>query len=307
VPPSQPAWLLDTECEPALRLRGPVMQRLDAAELVSAAGWPGIVTRVCRVWDKRAVSPRSRGRPPGRGRRRQPGSRLNMRHASSAGPGDRSAPVGQDAEECWFEEPPLATGDRGQPGKSTGPTAGLDLELMDPGDDDELMFLNKALHDDCHDAPGRDHDLAEATYEIATRSAAAALTCPSGERTFNANVSLCHVVSSAWQRESLHPPRAAPNSCARLVGPGRCLTRTRNSPAKSLVRVRPPTDAGLGRNRRPVGALRIAWSFPAPGPANHLSGTTPAVPGGRGQQGSVAATACTALPPAAALRLGSGG
>jgi hypothetical protein len=35
----------------------------------------------------------------------------------------------------------------------------MDLELLDPGDDDELMVLIEALHDECHDAPGSDRDL----------------------------------------------------------------------------------------------------------------------------------------------------
>jgi hypothetical protein len=35
----------------------------------------------------------------------------------------------------------------------------MDLELLDPGDDDELMFLIEALHLDRRDAAGNDHDL----------------------------------------------------------------------------------------------------------------------------------------------------
>jgi hypothetical protein len=37
---------------------------------------------------------------------------------------------------------------------------GMDLELLDPGDDDELGFLLEALHQGGRDAPGSDHDLA---------------------------------------------------------------------------------------------------------------------------------------------------
>jgi hypothetical protein len=102
------------------------------------------------------VSPRSRGRPPGRGRRRHPGSRLN---ASPSRPGDLSARAGYDAAECWFEDP--AAGDRqswtAPPGHGT--YRGLDLELLDVGDDDDLLFLIEALHDHCRDAPGTDHEL----------------------------------------------------------------------------------------------------------------------------------------------------
>jgi hypothetical protein len=37
---------------------------------------------------------------------------------------------------------------------------GMDLELLDPGDDDELGFLLEALHQGGRDAPGSDRDLA---------------------------------------------------------------------------------------------------------------------------------------------------
>ena len=36
----------------------------------------------------------------------------------------------------------------------------MDLKLPDPGDDDELLFLIEALHQDGGDAPGSDGDLA---------------------------------------------------------------------------------------------------------------------------------------------------
>jgi len=36
----------------------------------------------------------------------------------------------------------------------------MDLEPLDPGDDDELFFLIEALHNDGGDAPGSDGDLA---------------------------------------------------------------------------------------------------------------------------------------------------
>ena len=36
----------------------------------------------------------------------------------------------------------------------------MDLELLDPGDDDDLLFLLEALHDDGGDVPGSDGDLA---------------------------------------------------------------------------------------------------------------------------------------------------
>jgi hypothetical protein len=43
----------------------------------------------------------------------------------------------------------------------------MDLELLDPGDDDELGFLIEALHHDGPDTPGSDRDLA-ATGEPAS-------------------------------------------------------------------------------------------------------------------------------------------
>ena len=36
----------------------------------------------------------------------------------------------------------------------------MDLELLDPGDDDELLFLIEALHHNGADVPGSDGDLA---------------------------------------------------------------------------------------------------------------------------------------------------
>ncbi len=118
---------------------------------IFTTGTARIVRRAWRVWDNRAVSPRSCRRPPGRGRRRQPNSRLQVDHAAPGRPADRQTPVRQHAGTCWFDKP--AAGDRrswaAPPGN--GIYRGMDLELLDPGDDEELGFLIEALH---HDGPG---------------------------------------------------------------------------------------------------------------------------------------------------------
>jgi hypothetical protein len=82
------------------------------------------------------VSPQSRGRPTGRGRRRP----------------TRRPGANRTAAKCWFDEP--SPGDRRSwavpPGH--GSYRGLDLELLDPADEDELTFLIEAMHPELADA-----------------------------------------------------------------------------------------------------------------------------------------------------------
>ena len=105
------------------------------------------------VWDNREVSPKSRGRPPGRGRSRRPAS------ARSSG---RSLPAGWGPEggtDCWFDEP--LTGDRRSwavpPGHGT--YHGLDLERLDPDDEDERTFLLEAQHLEMEEALDRHEEM----------------------------------------------------------------------------------------------------------------------------------------------------
>lgn len=107
------------------------------------------------------MSPRSRGRPPGRGRRRKPGSHPAAGRepaASAVGPGDKPAAPGQEPE-IRFDQP--AAGDRlswaAPPGRGTW--RGMDVELLDPGNDDELGFLIDALHHGRGVTPGSSPDL----------------------------------------------------------------------------------------------------------------------------------------------------
>ena len=95
------------------------------------------------------MSPRSRGRPPGRGRRKQP-RRPGQRPGGprlAAVPADGETPGYEEATtDCWFDEP--EPGDRRSwavPG-AHGTYQGLDVELLDPDDEDERAVLIEALH-----------------------------------------------------------------------------------------------------------------------------------------------------------------
>jgi hypothetical protein len=103
------------------------------------------------------MSPRSRGRPPGRGRRRHPSSGPAAARVSPVfpdGPGHVSSLNGDEMASCWFEEP--SPGDRQSwavpPGH--GLYSGMDLELLDPADEEELMFLIEAVHEESGYGPG---------------------------------------------------------------------------------------------------------------------------------------------------------
>jgi hypothetical protein len=89
------------------------------------------------------MSPKSRGRPPGRGR----GGKVGRRSASGRRPtGGVSAWRAGETADCWFDEP--LPGDRrswaAPPGHGT--YQGLDLERLNPDDEDERGFLLEAQH-----------------------------------------------------------------------------------------------------------------------------------------------------------------
>jgi hypothetical protein len=93
------------------------------------------------------VSPQSRGRPPGRGR-------PHPRRSTSAG-GARvervqlpefSRASDEETATCWFDEP--ADGDRESWAMPAGHGSyrGLDLDLLDAADEDQLMLLLEGRH-----------------------------------------------------------------------------------------------------------------------------------------------------------------
>jgi len=123
-----------------------------------------MVSAATRYCNNHEVSPKSRGRPPGRGRSRRP--------APGHQPTGRAQPAGGisewDAEEstdCWFDDP--SPGDRRSwavpPGHGT--YRELDLELLDPDDEDERGFLLEAQHPELEEALARDEEMTNADGE----------------------------------------------------------------------------------------------------------------------------------------------
>jgi hypothetical protein len=95
------------------------------------------------------MSPKSRGRPPGRGRSRQSSRRSapgRPSGSSLAGRGISAWGAEGESADYWFDEPPA--GDRRAwavpPGHGT--YRELALELLDPDDEDERSFLLEAQH-----------------------------------------------------------------------------------------------------------------------------------------------------------------
>ena len=108
------------------------------------------------------MSPKSRGRPPGRGRSRQAG----RRSAGSSRPTGRLQSAGgvsawhaEETTECWFDEP--LPGDRRSWAMPSGHGTyrELDLELLDPDDEDERTFLLEAQHPELEEALQRDEEV----------------------------------------------------------------------------------------------------------------------------------------------------
>ena len=84
------------------------------------------------------MSPKSRGR-------RRPGGRSGSLHLSAVPPAD-GAGGDQHAAGCWFDEP--EPGDRRSWAvpPAHGTYRGCDLELLDPGDEDDRELLIEARH-----------------------------------------------------------------------------------------------------------------------------------------------------------------
>jgi hypothetical protein len=113
-------------------------------------------------WDNDGMSPRSRGRPPGRGRRQQPrrpAARQGGPHLVAAPAGENTPGYGEETTGCWFDEP--EPGDRRSWAlpPAHGTYQGLDLELLDPGDEDERALLLEARHPQFADALQGDDDV----------------------------------------------------------------------------------------------------------------------------------------------------
>jgi Domain of unknown function (DUF1841) len=108
------------------------------------------------------MSPRSRGRPPGRRRRQQPGragARRGGPHLFAVPASEERPGHAEEAAGCWFDEP--EPGDRRS--WAVPPAHGtyreLDLQLLDPGDEDERELLMEALHPEFADAVQGDDDV----------------------------------------------------------------------------------------------------------------------------------------------------
>jgi hypothetical protein len=105
------------------------------------------------------VSPQSRGRPPGRGRprlRRSPAT--GSRSADHVQLPELNVASEEEAATSWFDEP--AAGDRESWAMPSGHGRyqGLDLELLDPADEDQLMLLLEARHAEMGDAIRSDEE-----------------------------------------------------------------------------------------------------------------------------------------------------
>jgi Domain of unknown function (DUF1841) len=101
------------------------------------------------------MSPRSRGRRPGSRRRQQAGragARPGGPHLSAVPASEKTPGFAEETTECWFDEP--ERGDRRS--WAVPPAHGiyqeLDLQLLDPGDEDERALLIEALHPEFADA-----------------------------------------------------------------------------------------------------------------------------------------------------------
>jgi hypothetical protein len=95
------------------------------------------------------MSPRSRGRPPGRGPRQQsrrPGPRPGGPHLAAAPAGGRTSGYEEETADCWFDEPEPDDRRSWVLPRAHGIYQGLDLELLDPGDEDDRALLIEALH-----------------------------------------------------------------------------------------------------------------------------------------------------------------
>ena len=74
-------------------------------------------------------------------------------------PGDESALYAGEATDCWFDEPDPADRRSWAVPSGHGTYQGLDLELLDPEDENELTFLIEAQHAEFENALGSHEDV----------------------------------------------------------------------------------------------------------------------------------------------------
>jgi uncharacterized protein DUF1841 len=107
-------------------------------------------------WDHGAMSPKSRGRPPGRGRRKQirrPEVRLSRPHLFAVSAADETSVSGeQEATDWWFDEPEPADRQSWVIPPAHGTYQGIDLELLDLAEEDSRAILMEARHPEFADA-----------------------------------------------------------------------------------------------------------------------------------------------------------
>ena len=72
---------------------------------------------------------------------------------------DESAERSEETAHCWFDEPDPADRRSWVIPSAQGTYQGLDLELLDPGNEDDLTFLIEARHKEFEDALAGDEDL----------------------------------------------------------------------------------------------------------------------------------------------------
>jgi hypothetical protein len=111
-------------------------------------------------WNNGEMSPRSRGRPPGRGRQhpRRPAPRRGA-HLVAAPADDNTSGYEEELTDCWFDEPEPGNRRSWALPPAHGTWQGLDLELLDLGDEDERALLIEARHPDFADALQGDDDV----------------------------------------------------------------------------------------------------------------------------------------------------
>lgn len=73
--------------------------------------------------------------------------------------GDESPLGAEETTDCWFDEPDPADRRSWAIPPGHGTYQGLDLELLDPGNEDELTFLIEAQHPELEDALRNDEEI----------------------------------------------------------------------------------------------------------------------------------------------------
>jgi hypothetical protein len=109
------------------------------------------------------MSPRSRGRPPGRGRKkaRRPAAHGSKPHLTVV-PTDDDLDIPMfeaETTDCWFDEPDPGDRRSWAVPAAHGTYDGLDLELLNPDDEDQRGILMQARHAEFAEAFHSDEDV----------------------------------------------------------------------------------------------------------------------------------------------------